>query len=79
MTIEQFREIDITKRKIEKILKAGANVILAVSDHWPPETWNDSHSQERTTSGQDGSWEIRVSTPFVRFRRSRLYPTLTFP
>lgn len=45
---------------------AGAEVTFGVSYHKAPRTWGDYHRYEHTVTKPDGSYEILLSTPWVR-------------
>ena len=45
---------------------AHAKVTLGVSLHWPTRTWGDDHHFESVETGEDGTYEIRVESRYVR-------------
>ncbi len=45
---------------------AGAEVTFGVSHRKAPRTWGDYHHYEETVTKQDGSYEVLLSTPWVR-------------
>lgn len=45
----------------------GLRITAGISRHKTPQTWGDNHHFEHAISGNDGRWELKASSPFVRF------------
>ncbi len=45
----------------------NAKVTFGVSTHWPIRTWGDDHHFESVVTNEDGVYEIRLESQYVRF------------
>ena len=46
---------------------SDVQVVLGLSEHWPAETWCDTHHYEYVTTGSDGKFEHWDDRPFLGF------------